>query len=104
MKFCTAKMPDKMTTMRNWGSSSGTSMVNTRLSVPTPSMVAGVQHVLRQVLQPAEEDQEPEVGDPREADQQDPGQRQVRVAEPGRLGQPDGPQEHVDQPGLGWSR
>ena len=39
MKFCTAKMPDKMTTMRNWGSSSGTSMVNTRFSAPTPSMV-----------------------------------------------------------------
>src|SRR5580693_3818608 len=31
----------------------------------------GVEHILRQVLQPAEEDQEAQVGDPREADQQD---------------------------------
>ena len=39
-----------------------------------------VQHVLRQVLQAAEEDQEPKVRDPRETDQQDPDEREVFAA------------------------
>src|SRR3954453_10424783 len=62
---------------------------------------ARVQHVLGQVLQPAQEDQETQVGDPREPDQQDPYERQVRIAEPGRLGQPNRAEDPVDQPGPG---
>src|SRR6266566_3846437 len=36
-KFCTAKMPDKMTTIRNCGSSSGMSIAKTRLTALRPS-------------------------------------------------------------------
>ena len=101
MKFCTAKIPDRITTIRNCGSSSGMSIAKTRRDGGQAVKPSRVEHVPWQVLQPAEEDQEPEVGDPRETDEQDRDERQVRVGQPGRLGQADRAEDLVEQPGTG---
>ena len=96
-KFCTAETPEITTTIRNCGRSSGTSTRKTRPKRPTPSTLLASRIFAGKILESAEKDQEAEIGDPREPDEEDGEEREMRIPQPVWLPESERMEHLVDQ-------